>query len=533
MCSNTKQDSRDLRAELVSHPDGSAREHGSWSEMLPSASCDTQSPVVFQNGAKSASPAGSQRWSRLRTLGSSNFVLFLGASVLVLVPCFWQGRIQAGDLSSHLYNVWLTQLIRHGQVHGLWIAHQWNNILFDLSLEWLFVHFGAQVAERVAVAFAVLIFFWGGLTLLFTVTTKRPWSIAPCFAMLAYGYVFQMGFFNFYISLGLSFFALAFFWRSSPRYALFALPLLALAWTAHPLPVLWCLATAGYTWIARVIPFRGQLVFFAISVVLLYFLRYFLIQLPSQWSWQQLARITGADQLIVYGTHYVILGIYLLFLWGTLYMQEVRKGLRSAFSIPVQLTLLAGAVTFLLPDGVLFPGYSNPLTLQITRMSITTAVLVCCVCGTATPTKFHRYAFGLLALSFFACLYVDHRELNRVEDSVTQLVRQLPPEQRVLALVSLPRARIQSAHMVDRACIGHCFSYANYEAPSGYFRVRATPYNGVVVSSDSDSKALQAGHYLVRVSDLPLYQIYSCGQGNTNLCVRKLNAGEINGSVRF
>ena len=116
---------------------------------------------------------------------------------------------------------------------------------------------------------------------------------------------------------------------------------------------------------------------------------------------------------------------------------------------------------------------------------------------------------------------------------MTQLVRQLPPEQRVLALVSLPRARIQSAHMVDRACIGHCFSYANYEAPSGYFRVRATPHNGVVVSSDSDSKALQAGQYLVRVSDLPLYQIYSCGQGNTDLCVRRLNAGEINGSLKF
>jgi len=30
------------------------------------------------------------------------------------------------------------------------------------------------------------------------------------------------------------------------------------------------------------------------------------------------------------------------------------------------------------------------------------------------------------------------------------------------------------AHSVDRACIGHCFSYSNYEPSSGQFRVRAS-----------------------------------------------------------
>jgi hypothetical protein len=102
-----------------------------------------------------------------------------------------------------------------------------------------------------------------------------------------------------------------------------------------------------------------------------------------------------------------------------------------------------------------------------------------------------------------------------------------------VALVSLPNTRIQSPHLVDRACMGHCFSYANYEPSTGQFRLRATLRNGVVVSSNSDSKALQRGDYLVRVSDLPLYQIYSCGQDTTDLCVRSVNAGEMNGSVQF
>jgi hypothetical protein len=497
--------------------------------MLPTATRDTEPQNTLVYGSSSTR----LRWSRLRVLTNSNLARFSVATALVLVPCFWQNRIQAGDLSSHLYNAWLTQLIKHGQIKGLWIARQWDNILFDLSLEWLFVHFGARVAEKVAVALAVLIFFWGAFTLLCTVTTKRPWFVAPCFAMLAYGYVFQMGFFNFYLSLGLSFFALALLWRGRWVYVLMALLLLAVAWTAHPVPVLWCLATTAYTWIARAIPFKWQLTLFAISVTLLYFFRYFLVRLPNQWSWRQLALITGADQLVVYGAHYVILGICLLFLWGTLYVQTSRKGSRVAFSVPVQLMLLAGVGTFLLPDAVLSPGYSAPLSFLMARMSITTAVLACCVSGSAAATRFHRCAFGLLALAFFACLYVDQSALNRIENSVSQLVRQLPAGQRVVASISLPNSRIRPLHIVDRACIGRCFSYANYEPSTGQFRVRATPHNGVVLSNGSDSRALQAGFYLVRASDLPLYQIHSCGREDADLCLRSLTAGEINGSAEF
>ncbi len=468
-------------------------------------------------------------WSRLRSVWSSDLALFFLASALILVPCFWQTRIQAGDLSSHLYNAWLTQLIKQGQVNGLWIAHQRDNVLFDVSLEWLFVHFGVRVAEKIMVALAVLIFFWGTFQFLSTVTAKRPWFLAPCVAMLAYGYVFQLGLFNFYVSLGLSFFSLAALWKGVSRHTLVALPLLALAWIAHPLPVLWCLATAMYAWLARAVPFRGHPILFTVSTMFLFLLRHFLGRFPVRWSWLQLVFVTGADQVVVYGPHYAILGLFLLFLWGTLYIHTLRRGLHSRFSIPVQLVLLAGIGTFLLPDAVFFPGYSAPFGFLTARMSITTAVLACCVTGTAAPERFHRHAFALLSLAFFACLYVDNRALNKMEDKVTELTRQLPYGQRVVTSISMPGARIQPEHVVDRACIGHCFSYANYEPSSGQFRVRAASHNGVVVASDSDSKALQRGDYLVRSDDLPLYQIYSCGRESTDLCIRELHAGEMNG----
>ena len=54
-------------------------------------------------------------------------------SALVLIPCFWQARMQDG-LSSHLYNAWLVQLIQAGHAPGLSLASQHTNVLFDLTL---------------------------------------------------------------------------------------------------------------------------------------------------------------------------------------------------------------------------------------------------------------------------------------------------------------------------------------------------------------------------------------------------------------
>src|SRR5713226_2973733 len=55
-------------------------------------------------------------------------------SALVLVPCFWQAHIQAVDLSSHLYNAWLSILIGEGKAPGLAIVSQRTNVLFDIIL---------------------------------------------------------------------------------------------------------------------------------------------------------------------------------------------------------------------------------------------------------------------------------------------------------------------------------------------------------------------------------------------------------------
>ena len=49
---------------------------------------------------------------------------YIAMSVLLLAPVYWQPRVQAGDLSSHIYNSWLAQLIENGRTQGLVIVSQ-------------------------------------------------------------------------------------------------------------------------------------------------------------------------------------------------------------------------------------------------------------------------------------------------------------------------------------------------------------------------------------------------------------------------
>ncbi len=86
-------------------------------------------------------------------------VLFL--SVVLIVPCVWRRRIETGDLASHVYNAWLAQLIAKGQAPGLYIAKQWNNVLFDVTLLRVANLVGFAAAQKIAVSICILVFFWG------------------------------------------------------------------------------------------------------------------------------------------------------------------------------------------------------------------------------------------------------------------------------------------------------------------------------------------------------------------------------------
>ena len=67
-----------------------------------------------------------------------------------------------------------------------------------------------------------------------------------------------MGLMNYYLSLGLSFFVLAAFWRAGKIARLISLALLPLIWIAHPLGMICLAGLAAYIALAKAIRPRYQ-----------------------------------------------------------------------------------------------------------------------------------------------------------------------------------------------------------------------------------------------------------------------------------
>jgi hypothetical protein len=456
-------------------------------------------------------------------------------SAALLIPCFWQSRIQSADLSSHVYNAWLASQIQQGAAPGLWLSSPSNNalpnnVLFDLLLQSLFVRVGPNLAQRIAVSVSVLVFAWGALSFLFRVAGRNWWFAAPCVAMLAYGFIFQMGFFNFYLSLGLCLWYLAIFWSNNWPTRALAAPLLIVAWIAHPLPVAWAVGTAIYITAANRTPPKPRLLLTLLGLAALVAARYiFTHRYSYTWSMAQLTFVTGANQIALFGLKYVPAFAGLLLIWTILLRRLIKlHGLpQLVSSVPFQLWLLNAAAVLLIPGRVLFPQFGRPLGYIAERLSLSAAVMLCAVLAAAPTTRLLRVALVSVAVVFFALLYTDQRDLNRMEDRLDITLARLPPGERVIS--ALPDQSLRSLcfhHDLDRACIGHCFSYANYEPSSRQFRIRARPGNSIVLDDYADVDAVAAGRYIVQPRDLPVYLVYLCGFRLQEVCSRPLHAGE-------
>jgi hypothetical protein len=464
-----------------------------------------------------------------------NLWKFLAISAALLVPCFWHRTIVAGDLGSHMYNAWLAQLVERGQAPWFWLARRWNNVLFDFWLDALGRVVSLQLAEKIAVSFAVLIFFWGMFAFVCAATRRPPWYLCPCIAMFAYGYSFHMGFMNFYISLGLAFLAMAVFWRGQGWDLLVPVALTLLIVLAHPLGFAWLVGGSAYVAIAEKIPRRYQILLLAAGAVSLsaahyYFWHHDIVQAQDG----PLYFFNGADQLVLFGSRYAIpefaLLVFVLAALGADFFSRPWGQFRwEDYAVPLQLYVIVCLAVILLPDGIRFPQQPSSLALLTERLTSVSAAVLCCLLGAVLPRKWHVIASSAIAAVFFVFLYQDTATINQMEAQVERLVRALPPGERVLGTIKpFPGSRIPIQHMLDRACIGHCFSYGNYEPASGQFRVRTTPGNPYAMFSFDDTADMEDGTYEVQDSDLPAYQVYHCGASARDLCIRPLEAGEMN-----
>jgi hypothetical protein len=248
----------------------------------------------------------------------ANAAYVLLISALVLVPCFWQLHIEAGDLASHTYNAWLAQLAVRGEAPGVNVARQWDNVLFDVLESSLGAQIGFLSAEKIVVAVAVLILFWGVFAFLSAATGNAPWLFTPCIAILAYGYVFSMGFINFYFSVGLACFALAILWRGGFSNHVCAVPVAALTLVAHPIGFAWLVAMAVYLLLWRNISSLWRLILPALAIVALIATHRYIVNhtaFRASWRPDPFYLRNGSDQMLFYGHRYTTL-LHVTLMWG-------------------------------------------------------------------------------------------------------------------------------------------------------------------------------------------------------------------------
>jgi hypothetical protein len=218
------------------------------------------------------------------------------------------------------------------------------------------------------------------------------------------------------------------------------------------------------------------------------------------------------------------------FLAATL-MDRDRRALANRIRTPVEILAILLLAAPLIPRAIYLPQYTGAVSSIYSRITTMTAILELCVLGAITPRKWIFGGLSVIAVIFFALQFHDTAVLSGMEHEVESLVAGLPFGSKVSYTIDFGSfTRINSRHMVDRACVGRCFTYSNYEPGSRQFRVRISPQGSKIISPTG--LALEQGVYVVRDEDLPLYQIYQPDETDlTKLAIRSLTAGEENGRI--
>lgn len=461
-------------------------------------------------------------------------------SAALVIPCFWHRHIEACDLGSHVYNAWLVQVIQSGQAPGLWLDHRWNNVLFDFALSGLGNIFGWEIAGKLAASGAALIFFWGAFALASAMTRRTPWSVTPCLAIFTYGWIFEMGLMNCYISFGLAFFALAILVRGRGWQRGLAALFVPLIWLAHPLGLVGLAALGSYAVLVEHISLRRRFYLLGAAVFILLGIHFFIkFHFPSysiEWGRKPYYVHDGFDQLLLFGSKYLVPARVLrVFLCICLIVDVMQKRRTPRWWAPYLLSAELYLILFismaLLPTAIDSPRLHRmgfvAIALVTERMTSVSAVLICCLLSAMKPQKWHVIGFCGIAATLFFFLYSDTGAISRTEDQLDAQLLKLSPGQRVVAAIEVfPSSNVGSAGMIGRACIGRCFYYANYEPLVSQFRVRANIDNRFVLMSRQTTSEGKFEDYTVQPKDLPLFDVNKCSSSGAELCLRELKAGD-------
>jgi hypothetical protein len=290
-----------------------------------------------------------------------------------------------------------------------------------------------------------------------------------------------------------------------------------IAFTAHALPVLWAAAVISYVALIRRLRPRYRsaltLAVLGLSWIVLQIVSTLITVInDSAWTAERIARLLGLDQVWLFGPLYIIIlaGLLLVWICWFQHLTERLQLVRLVSGIPFQLWFLHSLGLLLIPDKILPPGSNSAFTFIPQRMTLIVGVMTCALLSKVEPTRPLKFLSVMAAAAFFLLLYVDTRRLNSVEDRVNALLSTLPQNRRVVGPLCLPQSRVNALlHTIDRACIGNCYSFANYEPSSLHFRIRATKPNGIVLHQRSDIVSIETGKFSPAPDQLPIYVLRS------------------------
>jgi hypothetical protein len=185
--------------------------------------------------------------------------LFFALALLYVLP-FWTVRyLPTVDGGCHTYNAWVLRQYANTEQYPLFQQYyeiNWRpypNWIGHGTMALLMFVVPPVIAEKLLVSAYVLLFLGGAWYLAGAVRPRERWLALLAFPF-AYHLLFQFGFYNFSISVGLLLFALGFWWRNrarpGPAFAVEINLLLALCYFSHILSLVLALAAIGVLWLA-------------------------------------------------------------------------------------------------------------------------------------------------------------------------------------------------------------------------------------------------------------------------------------------
>jgi hypothetical protein len=406
----------------------------------------------------------------------------------------------------------------------------WTNVLFDLLLTSLMRIADPQLAQRLAACLSLLIFFWGAFSFIAALSRQVPWPICPLLAMFSYGVVFQQGFFNYYLGLGFAFLGLAVCLRTTAHGYLRSLPLWALAAASHLFSAALGLAILAFAQLAVRLPrtrrWRLLVAASAISALAAGALSCYL-RLGYEGSG---AEAFGLLQLWIYDHKYVFFVVaagVTIFAPILHYVSLAIDPVECLGELPPILYFFCCLLVIFAPSNLVIPGMAQRFTVIAVRLSLPAAILLLAWLAVLAPGRIYQGITAVLSVAFFTTLYFDQGRFSDFEWRLTVAVRDLPRGTRLATRFQFPTRVDVAEHMIDRACIGHCWSYLNFEPASAAFRVRVTDPGRTAISSTSHLQELRDGQAPLSPTESPLLLLQPSSEIDGGFVTIPLHAGEM------